>query len=241
MSRIRGWMTLACAASLIVACNKSGGGGSGGTSVAPGAPVVQAGPIDLIPKDASVVLVVNWSKFKGTKFHNLLVGAIPASSKADLDIIKQACNFDVLSGIDSLTVGVIGNLDKTARTVTVAKGDWTRDKIKSCAPAVAEKKGKKMTVTDEGDISSYAIEGQKTVSIGWAGDLMVMTSQSLEGDKTFLSDVLKKSSSVKSNATMSDLLKKTDSAGTLYFAVVPTPGSEMADSFCNDTAATEKM
>src|SRR5262249_12739388 len=121
------------------------------------------------------------------------------------------------------------------------RGEWTRDKINKCAPAVAEKKGKKMTIVDEGDLSSYTVEGGKTLVLGWAGDLVVMTQQSLEGDKTFLSDVMKKTSSVKTNKPLSDLLGKTDPGGTMYGAFIPPAGSEAADSIGKATGGTEKL
>jgi hypothetical protein len=244
MSRIRGWLTLACAASLVVACSKSGGGsGTGAAGAGSGAtpPAAQAGPLDLIPKDATAVVGVSWSKFKGTKFYNMMMANLPASAKTDFDAMKQACGIDAMTALDSITVGVVGNLDKTARVVLIAKGDWTRDKIKQCAPAIAEKKGKKLTITDEGDITSYAIEGEKTVNIGWSGDLAVITPQSAEGDKTYLSDILKKASSVKDNKPLSDLLAKTNSSGTLYGALLPAPGSDAAAQMNKMTNGTEKL
>src|SRR5262249_1489724 len=160
-------------------------------------------------------------KFKGTKLYNMLVTNLPAEPKANIDLVKQACNIDLMTAVDSILIGVVGNLDKSARSVMVIKGDFTRDKVAKCAPTVAEKKGKKLVVTEEGDITTYAVEGDKPVSVGWVGDLMVLTPQSSDGDKTFLSDVMKKTSSVKSNKPLSDLLNKADSSGTIYGAGLP--------------------
>ncbi len=241
MSRNRGWMTLACAAALIVACNKGGGGGGPAGGGAAGIMAAAPGALDLIPKDAAVVAGINWSKFKGTKFHNMLLANLPAEAKTELDGMKQACSIDPLNDLDSIVVGVLGNLDKSSRAVIIVKGNWNRDKINKCATAMGEKKGKKMTVTNEGDISSYTPEGEKTMNVGWAGDLMVFTSQSMEGDKAFLSDVLKKASSVKDNKPLMDLLGKTDQSGTIYGAVVAPPGSDMTTAFNKMTGGTEKL
>jgi hypothetical protein len=235
-------MTLACSAALIVACNK-GGGGAGGGPGGGGAAVqaAAAGALDLIPKDAALVVGVNWSKFKGTKFHNMIVSNLPAEAKTELDGMKAACGVDPLNDLDSVVVGVVGKLDKSSRAVIVVKGNWNRDKIGKCATAMGEKKGKKMTIANDGDIASYTPEGEKTMIVGWTGDLMVFTSTSMEGDKAFLSDVLKKSSSVKDNKPVMDLLGKTDSSATIYGAFLPPAGSDATTAFSKMTGGSEKL
>lgn len=238
-----GWLSLACAAALVVSCNKGGDGGatSGVPNPLGGGAAAAGGPLDYIPKDAGLVVGVNWSKFKGTKFHTLLSTSFPPDAKTKMDEFKAACNIDPLNDLDSITVGVLGNLDKQSKVVVVVKGNWDEDKISKCATAYGEKKGKKLTVAKDGNITSYTPENDKTVNVGWAGNLMVFTSQSMEGDKTYLTEVMKKASTVKDNKAVMDLLGKTDQGATLFGAFVPPPGSDAAGSFGKMTGGKEQL
>jgi hypothetical protein len=241
MAGNRGFVSLLFAATLVVACDKGGGGTSGGTGnplTGGGAPAATASALDYIPKDTGMVIGFNWSKFKGTKFYDMLVGAVPAEGKKELDDIKASCGIDYLSDFDSVVVGVGPNMDK-AKLVIVVKGNWNDDKVGKCATAIGQKKGKKITVAKEGNISSYATEGEKTVYVGWADNIAVVTPAAMEGDKTYLTEVLKKASSVKDNKEFMDLYNRTDSAGTMYGAFQATP--EMADSLGKATGGNEKM
>jgi hypothetical protein len=238
------WISLACAAALVVSCNK---GGDSGATGAGGNPLAAAtgsgGPMDYIPKDAALVVGMNWSKFKGTKFFNLLTTSVPPDAKTKYDEFKGACNIDPMNDLDSITVGVVGNLDKSSKAIIIVKGNWDEAKISKCATAYGEKKGKKLTVVKTDNITSYTPEDKsdKTVNVGWAGNLMVFTSQSMDGDKTYLVEIMKKASSVKDNKPLMDLLGKTDTSATLYGAFIPPAGSEMAGSFAKMTGGTEQL
>src|SRR5262249_24913283 len=235
-----GWISLACAAALLVACNKEGGGGSAPNPLEGGA-AAAAGPLDYLPKDAGLVVGFNWSKFKGTKFHNLITTNLPADSKTKLDEFKAACSIDPLNDLESITVGVVGNLDKQSKAVVVVKGNWDEDKISKCATAYGTKQGKKVTVTKADNITSYTPENDKTLNVGWAGNLMVFTSQSMEGDKTYLAEVMKKASTVKDNKPVMELLGKSDQGATIYGAFVPPPGSDAASAFNKMTGGKEQL
>jgi len=262
MLRNRGWISLARTAALVVSlvglvgagagaggCNKGDGGGTPSPGGPAGEPAKAAGgggsaaasPIDLIPKDAAVVFGVNWSKFKGTKFFNMLVTSLPPDSKTKLDEMKQLCSIDPLNDLDSIVVGVVGNLDKSSKAVIVVKGNWDEDKVAKCTTAMGDKEGKKVTVTKDGNITSYAGANDKTVSVGWAGNLMVFTSTSMDGDKTLLTEIMKKASSVKDNKPVMDLLGKTDQGATIYGAFVAPPGSDVGGALNKMTGGTEKL
>ncbi len=242
MARNRGLVSLLCAATLFVACDKGGGGtGPGGnplTGGGPGAGTSGAAALDYVPKDTGLLLGFNWSKFKGTKFYDMLVAAVPADGKKDLDDIKAACGIDYLSDFDSVLVAAGPNMDKS-KVVIVVKGKWNEDKVAKCATAMGEKKGKKITIAKDGNITSYTTTGEKTVLVGWVDNMAIVTPQSMEGDKTYLTEVLKKTTSVKDNKDFMDLFNRTDSAGTMYGALLATP--EMAGSLGKATGGNEKM
>jgi hypothetical protein len=230
------------AATLVSAgCNKGGGGGIPGASGGAGKLEGSASSaLDLVPKDTGLVFGFNWGKFKGSKFYDMLITAIPAEGKKTLDEFKASCSIDYLNDLDSVVFASGGNMDKS-RALIIVKGNWNEDKVAKCATAMGEKKGKKITVAKDGNITSYTPAGEKTVHVGWVGDMLVLTPSSMEGDKAFLSDVLKKTSSVKDNKPFMDLLGKTDTSATMYAAFLPPPDSEAAGSLGKMTGGTEKM
>jgi hypothetical protein len=234
-------------AALAAGCNKGGGGGGAGGGatgggVAEAVKAAAATPLDFIPKDAVVVFGVNWSKFKGTKFYNMIIANLPPDAKTEMDGVKAACGIDPLNDLDSVTVGVVGNLDKSSKAVVVIKGNWTEDKLAKCATAMGEKKGKKMTVAKDGNLTTYTPEGEKAVTVGWANDLMVFSSATAEtGDKAHITEIMKKATAVKDNKGLMDLMGKTDQTGTIWGAFTPPAGSEMAGAFGQMTGGSEKL
>jgi hypothetical protein len=255
MARNRGLVWLRCiglcTAAILwtvggTACNKSGGGGAGGagggTASGGGGAVTgaAASAMDLIPKDTGLIFGFNWGKFKGSKFYDMLLGAIPPEGKTSLDEVKAACGIDYLNDLDSVIVAAGGNMDKS-RVLILVKGNWNEEKVAKCATAMGEKKGKKITVAKDGNITSYTPEGDKTLYVGWVGDTAVVTASSMEGDKAYLSDVLKKASSVKDNKPFMDLFGRTDTGATMYAAFLPPPDSEAATSLGKMTGGNEKM
>lgn len=211
--------------------------GGGATALTGGAVT----PIDLIPKDATLVFGMNWSKFKGTKFFNMLTSNLPPDAKTKLDEVKQVCSLDPLNDLDSILVGVVGNLDKSSKAVIVIKGNWNEDKISKCATAMSEKEGKKITIAKDGNLTTITPPNDKAMTMGWAGDLMVFTSTSGDADKTYITEVMKHAASVKDNKPVMDLLGKTDQGATIYGAFVTPPGSEIAGATNKVTGGTEKL
>src|SRR5215470_5611506 len=214
MAGNRKFVSLLFTAALVVSgCDKGGGGGgaTGGNPLTGGGTpaAAAASALDYLPKDTQMVFGFNWSKFKGTKFYDMLVSAVPAEGKKELDDVKASCGIDYLNDFDSVVVGVGPNMDKN-KVVVVVKGNWNDDKVAKCATAIGQKKNKKITVTKDGNISSYATEGEKTVHVGWVDNMAIVTPSAMEGDKAYLTEVLKKASSVKDNKDFMDLYGKTD-------------------------------
>jgi hypothetical protein len=243
MARNRGLVSLFCAAALVVACNK-GGGGTGGTGGG-GNPLTGGGggsggasALDYMPKETGLIIGFNWSKFKGTKFYDMLVAAVPPDGKKELDDVKAACGIDYLSDFDSVLIAAGSNMDKQ-KVVIVVKGNWNEDKVAKCATAMGEKKGKKITVAKDGNITTYTTEGEHPVYVAWVDSMAIVTPSSMDGDKTYLAEILKKASSVKDNKDFMDLFSKTDQSGTMFGALLTTP--EMAGSLGKATGGSEKM
>jgi hypothetical protein len=243
MARNRGIVSLLCAATLLVACDKGKGGstgtGGGNPLTGGGTPTASASPLDYFPKDTGMVFGFNWSKFKGTKFFDMLVAAVPPDGKKELDEVKAACGLDYLNDFDSVLVGMGADMDKS-KVVIIVKGNWNEDKVAKCATAVGEKKGKKITIAKDGNITSYTGEGEPhAVLVGWVDNMAILTAQSAEGDKAYLAEVMKKASSVKDNKDFMDLFGKVDQGGTCYGALLAN--ADMAGSLGKATGGSEKL
>src|SRR5262249_35607882 len=138
----------------------------------------------------------------------------------------------------SVVIAAGPGMDKS-KVVIVVKGNWNEDKVAKCATAMGEKKGKKIAVAKDGNITTYTTEGEHPVHVGWVDNKAVLTPSGMHGDKPYLTEVLKKASTVKDNKEFMDLFNKSDSAGTIYGALVATP--DMAGSLGSATGGTEKL
>lgn len=215
MARNRVWLALALAAGLVACSKGAGGGGPGGGTVTGAA----SSALDFLPKDTNLAFGINPTKLKDSKYYGMLVKSVESNpeAKGPLDAAKQ-CGLDWQSDIESIVVAGGTNLDKE-RAIIVVKGNWDHDKLAKCAPAIAEKSGKKVTVSKDGELTVIQKEGEKAAYVAWpAKGVMMATPASFEGDKAFLSDLMKKATSVKDNKVFMDLLGSTDTSSGAWFA-----------------------
>ena len=219
-------------------CKKSGPGGIEGAGALGGA---TASAMDRLPKETSVVVGFSWTKFKDSKLYGIIQSAIPEESKKELQQFKDACQIDPASDMESVVIAAGGNMTKD-RVLILVKGKWDEEKINKCAVAFGEKKGKKVTSAKDGQITTYTAEGEQPIHVAWQGDTAILTPAAMEGDKTYLSDILKQTSTVKENTAFMDVLKKVDTGATMYAAIlVPPDNAEMASATNQMTGGTEKM
>lgn len=240
--RIRALRTVAAVAATALlafagsACQKGGGAGGGGKIEG-----AAASALDSLPKETGMVVGFSWQKFKGTKFFDMIQSSMPPEGKTQLQEFKDVCNIDFLNDVDSVIIAGGGNVDKD-RVLVLVKGKWDEAKVSKCANDMGPKKGKKVTVTKDGAITTYAVEGESNpVHVAWSGDTMLLTPASMQGDKTYLADLLKVKSTVKDNKPFMDILGKVDTSATFYAAILPDPGSEAANGLGQATGGTEKM
>jgi hypothetical protein len=240
MTGIRSWrLILVGLAALGLACSKGTGGsgvGGGGAKVEGAA----ASAMDILPKETGLVLGFSWNSFKQSSFYGMLTSAMPKESTDTLAQIKETCGIDVMNDLESIMVASGGNLDQS-RMLILVKGKWNEDKVTKCAAAMGPKLGKNVTTAKEGSITTYTVEGEQPGHVGWVGDLMVLTPAAMEGDKTYLADMLKQKATVKDNKPFMDLVGKVDTTSTFWAAVLPPPGSDMTTSMGQLTGGNEKV
>ena len=231
---IRWFLVGAAILGMGLACDKGGAGGGGKIQGAASAAV------DILPKETGLVVGFSWSSFKDSSLYNMLVEAIPQEAKDKLKEVKDTCGIDAMNDLESVIIGAGGNLDQS-RMLFLIKGKWNEEKVTKCAVAMGPKMGKTVTSAKEGNITTYTVEGQPPMHIGWVGDVMVFTPSAAEGDKTFLSDMLKQKSTVKDNKPFMDLLGKCDTSATVYAAVLPPADSDMSKGLQQLTKGQEKL
>jgi hypothetical protein len=223
----------ALAALAIASCSKAGGGGSPGKLGG----AAQAAP-DVIPKDASMVLGFSWDKIRENKyFKTFMEEKLPEKAKGLLTALKSSCGIDPVGDLNSLVIAGGADMDKT-RVVVVVKGNWTEDKFVECAGKFSYE-DKKASVAKDGNITTYTVEGKPPVSVAWiAKDTLVTTISALEGDKSYLSDLLKQKGTLKDNTPVMDLMGKIDSSNTFWMAAQATgPMSMMGQQLTAGTNA----
>jgi hypothetical protein len=227
-------LTFAVAAG--AACQKGGGGGGGAGNVSGAA----ASALDSLPKETGMVVGFSVQKFKGSKLYDMIVSNIPPDGKTQLQEFKDVCNIDFMNDVDSIIVAGGGNVDRD-RALILVKGKWDEAKVSKCATDMGPKKGKKITVAKDGAITTYTAEGESPVHVAWSGDTMILTPASMQGDKTYLADLLKVKSTVKDNKPFMDILGKVDTGATFYAAVLPPPDSDISKTVGQATGGTEKL
>jgi hypothetical protein len=148
----------------------------------PAAAAPQADP--LTPSDAAAVVTVD--------FHGLL--SAPIVKKYALDELKkglrrnagagkvlEAAGIDPLKDVDTLTVGISGDLRKP-RFLGILRGRFDTDKVHTAAAAFAKDNPEKMKVEKEGDIALYRVknDGGKAMFAALAGKAALVVAPEKE-------------------------------------------------------------
>jgi hypothetical protein len=228
------FLTVAAVMLTAAACQKGAGGGGGSVQGA------AASALPSLPKETSLVFGLNLGKFRDSKLFGMLQTAIPEEGKKQLQEFKADCQIDFMTDVDSLVVAGGGNMDKE-RVLILVKGKWGEDKVNKCAATMGPKKGKPITVAKDGTITTYTTEGEQPVHIAWSGDTAMTTPAAMEGDKTYLSDLLKQKTTVKDNPAFMEVLGKADTSATLYVAVLSPETGEVADGLNRMSGGSEKV
>ena len=186
----------------------AGGGGSGAASAVP----AKTG-FAVFPADSSMLFGVNLSQARSSALWTKYKSVIEAALASKMDDVKGVCGWDPITSISSVIAAV--NPD-TQKVVVVVKG-LDRSKIKDCAPKMAEKKGKKITITDDGNLENWVTEGGKSTWVAWLDDSTAVFAP--DQDKAYVQDRAAGKDGLTDSSELMTLLKSTDTSSTLYLAV----------------------
>jgi hypothetical protein len=209
-------LVVVIAGATAVACSKAGSGGGGGASGK--VEGVAKASLDVLPKETAFLGGVTWSKLKNNKWLKNAMQRMPPDSRQMLDNLKSTCNIDLINDIDSVVIAAGADVQESQTHLAfLVKGNFTKDKVADCVAKAPG--GQKITVTEDGKLTTYTQEGKQPVTLAWVGkDTFLTTPSAMEGDKSYLSDLLKQKSTLKDNAAVTDLLNRCDTTASLWGA-----------------------
>jgi hypothetical protein len=195
----------------------AGAGGAGGKGAAGAAAAVPAKTgFAVFPGDSQFVIGVNlasarssglWAKYKDKVEENL------AKEFAEL---REACGIDPIGQVQTIIAAgkppAGGAGDPEA--VVVLKG-LQRATLKTCGEKMAAKEGKKLTVTEEGNLANYVVD-DKNIWAAWLDDSTVVVAP--EKDKTYVSARAAGEGGLADGSPVMALLKSVDTSAAVYFA-----------------------
>lgn len=210
----------------------SGAGGAAGGSAAAAAVPAQTG-FAVFPGATKVIGGVNLASARSSALWAMYKDQIEAamSSSKEFAEFKATCGFDPFGSLQSI---VMGGDPGTEEVVVVAKG-LQRDQIKSCGEKLASQKGKKFTVTDEGNLSQYEVDEEKFWGAWLDGSTIVVSP---EKPKEYVAERAAGTGGLAPSAELMGLLKNVDTSATLYVVATAdawTSGSGPANEMMKGT------
>lgn len=193
--------------------NNGAGGAAGGGSGAAAAAVPSKTGFAVFPADSSLLIGINVAQARSSALWTKYKAVIEAALASKMDDVKGVCGWDPVTSISSVIFA--GNPD-TDKVVVVVKG-LDRSKIKDCVPKMAEKKGKKITVTADGNLENWTTEGGKSTWVAWLDDSTAVLAP--DQDKAYVQDRAAGKNGLTDSSEIMKLLKSTDTSSTIYGVV----------------------
>ncbi len=184
------------------------GAAAGGGAATQAAVPAQTG-FAVFPATSKVVGGLNLNSARASALWAMYKDQIEAAMSKELAEFKTACGFDPFTQLQSLVVGGDPN---TEEMVVVAKG-LQREQIKTCGEKLASKEGKKFSVSDEGNLSQYEMEGEKFWGAWLDATTLVMSP---DKDKNYVSQRAAGQGGLADSTELMALLKNVDTGATFY-------------------------
>jgi hypothetical protein len=192
------------------------GGGGGGS---PQAAVPAQTGFAVFPSTAKAIGGVNLASARASSLWATYKDQIEGAMSKELAEFKTTCGFDPFGTLQTLVAGFD---PKTEEVVVVAKG-LQRGQIKACGEKMASQKGKKFTVTDEGNLSHYETD-DGTFWGAWLDDTTIVMSP--DKDKNYVAQRAAGQGGVTDNAELMGLLKNVDTSATFYLVATADAWNE---------------
>lgn len=196
------------------ACNRTSGSGAAKDD------------LQLVPRDADVVLMVNLAQARDTALWKKAVDKVNSDpkSKKDYDEFVKKCNFDPMKEVDSVFVAFPQNVAEQKEFAVLIKGKFQPETVVNCMKTTAKEKNETITETDYNGAKLYGADGKQPTFLTTLGKRGIAI-----GGKEWIKHVVDLNAgkgaiqSAKENAPLVDLIKRTRTGDTLWWAGIVPP------------------
>lgn len=223
-TQVRRWVLVAAALCAVAAfgCSKDKGGGAGGSASAKGA-------LGMLPKDADVVMGVDFASLRSSALYKEYAPMLMSAMGDKLAKFKDACGFDPIEQLGTLTAGVKGA--KGDQDATIVVTGFAKDKVVDCLKKAAEKEGKGDQLKIDGDyVEIAAPKGTVGLLFTDAGILVHKTATGFATKDALVAQAKQAvDQSPAGSKTFMDVFGKVDTKAALWF-VANGNAPQMQDS-----------
>lgn len=206
-------------------------GAAGGGEASPAAGAAAAVPsktgFAVFPGDSQFVVGINLASARSSGLWAKYKDRVEKELAEEFAELRTACGLDPIAQVQ--TIIAAGKPPAGAGepdAVVVVKG-LQRSALKSCGEKMAAKEGKKLTVTEEGNLANYVVD-DKNIWAAWLDDTTVVVAP--EKDKAYVTARAAGEGGLADGSELMALLKSVDTSAAVYFVADTAamgPGSSM--------------
>lgn len=199
--------------------DEAGGGAAGGGGGAKGAAGAQAAVpsktgFAVFPGDSQFVVGVNLASARSSGLWAKYKDKVEAQMASEFAELREACGIDPIGQVQTIIAAGKQGGGGEPDAVVVMKG-LQRGSLKTCGEKMAAKEGKKLTVTEEGNLANYVVD-DKNIWAAWLDDSTVVIAP--EKDKAYVSARAAGEGGLAEGSAVMALLKSVDTSAAIYFA-----------------------
>ena len=191
----------------------AGGGGAKGAAGAKAAVPSKTG-FAVFPGDSQFVVGVNLASARSSGLWAKYKDKVEAQMASEFAELREACGIDPIGQVQTIIAAGKQGGGGEPDAVVVMKG-LQRASLKTCGEKMAAKEGKKLTVTEEGNLANYVVD-DKNIWAAWLDDSTVVIAP--EKDKAYVSARAAGEGGLAEGSAVMALLKSVDTSAAIYFA-----------------------
>ncbi|HEY8145607.1 MAG TPA: hypothetical protein VIG06_23160 [Kofleriaceae bacterium] len=190
-----------------------GGGGAKGAAGAAAAVPSKTG-FAVFPGDSQFVVGINLASARSSGLWAKYKDKVEAQMASEFAELREACGIDPIGQVQTIIAAGKQGGGGEPDAVVVMKG-LQRASLKTCGEKMAAKEGKKLTVTEEGNLANYVVD-DKNIWAAWLDDSTVVIAP--EKDKAYVSARAAGEGGLAEGSAVMALLKSVDTSAAIYFA-----------------------
>ncbi len=190
-----------------------GGGGAKGAAGAAAAVPSKTG-FAVFPGDSQFVVGINLASARSSGLWAKYKDKVEAQMAKEFAELREACGIDPIGQVQTIIAAGKQGGGGEPDAVVVMKG-LQRGSLKTCGEKMAAKEGKKLTVTEEGNLANYVVD-DKNIWAAWLDDSTVVIAP--EKDKAYVSARAAGEGGLAEGSPVMALLKSVDTSAAIYFA-----------------------